>query len=200
MQKTWQVLLGNRGYIGLSCGLFAIGLLFGAMFTEQFEELIQAAMENLKDLMEQVQEKNDPKYTSLLIFWNNFKAAILMLAVGTLFSVWTMLMLLINGVVVGAVVAMTSGQMTVSVLDMVVFGLVPHGIFELPAIFIASAFGIKLGRVLIWPLKDKTRWRSYLFVWREVARIFWVLVLLLVVAAAIEGMITPQLIETFTDL
>jgi len=198
MQKTWQVLIGNRGYMGLSFVLFALGMLLGVMYTEQFQQLIQTALEQLKDLAEQVKAKDDPKYTSWFIFWNNFRAALIMLLVGSLFGVWTMMMLVVNGLIVGAVIAMTSGQMTVSVFDMVVFGLLPHGIFELPAIFIASAFGIKLGRVLLWPLQDKTRWQSYLFVWREIARISWVLVLLLVVAAAVEGMITPQLLETFT--
>ena len=88
----------------------------------------------------------------------------------------------------------------VSYWETIVVGLLPHGIFELTAIFIAAAFGLKLGRVLIVPLKDKTRAQSFGQVWREIARVAIVIALLLVVAAGVEGTITPLLLHTFVKL
>lgn len=197
MQKTWRVLLRNRWYLGTSTALFIVGVLLGALFTEQIQEVIKAALENLRELAEQAQQKEDPLYMSELIFWNNLRAVVLMLVLGSLFGVFTMIMLLINGMMIGVVLSLSGGQMTVSLFDMIVFGLLPHGIFELPAIFIASSFGIKLGKVLLMPHAGKTRWQSYASVWREIVQISWVLLLLLLVAAAVEGLITPQLLETF---
>jgi len=120
-----------------------------------------------------------------------------MILLGSLFAVFTLFAMLVNGLMIGVVFALASTHAGSSLLDMIVFGLMPHGIFELPAIFIAAAFGIKLGRVLLWPLAGKTRWESYKGVWREVWQVSWLLLLLLVVAAGVEGMITPVLLETF---
>lgn len=197
MKKTWHVLLHNRWYLGISTGLFVVGVLLGALFTEQIQEMVKAGLEHLRELAEQAQEKEDPLYMSQLIFWNNLRAVVFMLVLGSLFGIFTMIMLLINGMMIGVVFSLAGGQMTVSLFDMIVFGLLPHGIFELLAIFIASGFGIKLGKVLLLPHAGKTRWESYGAVWREIVQISWVLLLLLVVAAAVEGLVTPQLLEAF---
>ncbi|MEI6731787.1 MAG: stage II sporulation protein M, partial [archaeon] len=64
--------------------------------------------------------------------------------------------------------------------------IVPHGIFELPAIFVSLGLGIKLGAFVFGPERKKE------FVRRALAslKVFVYVVLpLLIIAAIIEGML-----------
>jgi stage II sporulation protein M len=172
-------------------------VLFGFLYSESVLSLVKAALEHVRDLAEKAKTEGDGLHAAQLIFWNNLRACIAMLVLGSFYGVFTVFSLFINGLMIGVVLTMASGQTSVSLFDMVLYGLVPHGIFELPAILIASALGLKLGRVLLVPLKGKTRWESYKAVWREVWQIAWFLLLLLVVASGVEGLITPLLLDTF---
>ena len=67
---------------------------------------------------------------------------------------------------------------------LVLWKLLPHGIFELPALFISLGLGVKLGAFIFKKNKIKTL-KIYLF---ESARVFvFVILPLLFIAAIIEG-------------
>jgi stage II sporulation protein M len=197
MKKSWQVLRHNRAYLWTATALFFIGWILGALLPDSVGQLANQGIEHIRDLAEKTQAKESGAYTSTVIFFNNLRAAVSMLLMGIPFAVMTVFALLLNGLTVGVVFEQVGAHSAVSSWEMILYGLLPHGIFELPAIFIMSAFGIKLGRVLLVPLQGKTRWMSFRHVWREVASISWVVLLLLVVAAAVEGMITPKLMHAF---
>ncbi|WP_170119576.1 stage II sporulation protein M [Tumebacillus permanentifrigoris] len=182
----------NKNYLWLALGLFALGWVLGALFTEQIFALVKPSLEQLRDIAEKAQNKGGA-YTSGVIFTNNLRATVTMLVLGILACVPTMITLVMNGMMIGVMLTQAGGHFW----GLVTFGILPHGIFEMPAIFIASAFGIKLGRVLLVPLVEKTRWQSFKFVWREVLSIGWFVVVLLIVAATVEGLVTPVLLQTF---
>lgn len=197
MRSAFDVLQRNGRYVGTAFGLFLVGWVIGAIYTEELRAFLELAMQNLKDIAEKIQAKQDPLYTSQVIFWNNLRAALMMLLLGIPLCILTVFMLVMNGMVVGAVVNAFGPETGVGFWEMMVFGLLPHGVFELPALFIAAAFGLKLGKVLLVPLEGKGRLESFGFVWLEVLKVSWVIVLLLVVAAGVEGTVTPVLLETF---
>jgi stage II sporulation protein M len=190
--RCFAVLRQNKNYLWLALALFALGWLLGALFTDSILKLVQPSLDQLRDIAQKAQDKGGA-YTSGVIFTNNLRATVTMLLLGILACVPTMISLVMNGMMIGVMLAKVGGNFW----GLVAFGILPHGIFEMPAIFIASAFGIKLGRVLLVPLAEKTRWQSFKFVWREVLSISWFVLLLLVVAASVEGLVTPVLLHTF---
>jgi len=77
-----------------------------------------------------------------------------------------------------------------------VTGLLPHGLFELPAFFLATAAMLKVGAQLVTPQPDKSLGEILLLSLADWCRIFVGIVLpLLVTAALIEIYVTPQLIK-----
>ncbi|KEO81773.1 stage II sporulation protein M [Tumebacillus flagellatus] len=191
--RCFSVLRANRIYLWLAFCLFAFGWVIGELFTDQILHVVKPSLEQLKSLAEKAQAQNSGLYTSTLIFGNNLRACVTMLLLGVLACAPSVLTLLFNGMMIGVMLGGTQEH----VLGLVAFGILPHGIFEMPAIFISAAFGMKLGRVLLVPLREKTRWQSFKFVWREIFSMSWLVVLLLVIAAAVEGTLTPTLLHTF---
>ena len=77
-----------------------------------------------------------------------------------------------------------------------VAGVLPHGIFELSAVFLATAAMLRVGAQLVTPQTDKSLGEIFLLSLADWFRIFIGLVLpLLVIAAIIEVYITPILIR-----
>jgi uncharacterized membrane protein SpoIIM required for sporulation len=77
-----------------------------------------------------------------------------------------------------------------------VTGLLPHGLFELPAFFLATAAMLKVGAQLVTPQPDKSLGEILLLSLADWCRIFVGIVLpLLITAALIEIYVTPQLIK-----
>ncbi|HUF00745.1 MAG TPA: stage II sporulation protein M, partial [Anaerolineales bacterium] len=75
-------------------------------------------------------------------------------------------------------------------------GILPHGVFELPAIFIATAAVLKVGAQLVTPQPDKSLGEVLLVSLADWFRIFIGIVLpFLAIAAVIEIYITPLLIK-----
>jgi uncharacterized membrane protein SpoIIM required for sporulation/ABC-type transport system involved in multi-copper enzyme maturation permease subunit len=75
-------------------------------------------------------------------------------------------------------------------------GILPHGIFELPAIFLATAAMLKVGAQLVTPQPDKSLGETLLLSLADWLRVFVGLVVpLLAIAAVIEIYVTPVLIK-----
>ena len=74
----------------------------------------------------------------LKIFANNLEACILLFLGGATFGILTLVILSLNGIVIGAVTEIISkGHSAIFIAA----AIVPHGIFEVPAFIIASALG-----------------------------------------------------------
>jgi len=102
-----------------------------------------------------------------------------------------------NGIIVGNVGAFIAGSVGVGYI---LVGLLPHGIFELPALFIAAGVGFRL----LYRVGQRIRGsRSSIITKRYLYRTGLLVLagwLLLVVAAVVEAFVTPALLETlFAD-
>lgn len=107
-----------------------------------------------------------------------------------------LLTLVLNGVVIGGVLAVVQAAGQSNVLLTVLLGLLPHGIFELPAVLM----GMGLGMVLCLHLSGgilKKSWALPLEALLEnLARVYLLLIIpMLAVAALIETYITPLLLQ-----
>lgn len=75
-------------------------------------------------------------------------------------------------------------------------GIAPHGLFEIPAIVLAGAATLRLGAIVTRPPHGQTAGQAWLRTLADVAQVGVGVVLpLLVIAAAVEVLLTPRVIE-----
>jgi uncharacterized membrane protein SpoIIM required for sporulation len=131
-----------------------------------------------------------------VLFLHNARTTVAFLLLGLLsFSTLGLTLFIGNIGLVGGVMGAAS-LVGFSPLLTFVAGVLPHGIFELSAVFLATAAMFKVGAQLVTPQTEKSLGEVLLLSLADWFRIFVGLVLpLLAVAAVIEVYVTPQLIK-----
>ena len=128
----------------------------------------------------------DPLYGALY-FTNNARVALNSYALGASFGVGTLLMLLFNGTVIGATVAVVDAEgSTRALLSFVA----PHGGIEIAAILIAAAGGLRIGYGMLFP-GSLPRGQSLARAARASLPLALGAALVLAVAGLVEGWISP---------
>lgn len=104
--------------------------------------------------------------------------------------------LLSNGMMIGALLAIVQASGAVSLTKTIALGLLPHGIFELPAFFLSMAMGIYLCRTLTMKIFGRAKEEKILPMLNGIAKGFVMIVIpLLIIAAVLECYLTPQLMS-----
>lgn len=131
-----------------------------------------------------------------LLFLHNARTTVIFLLLGLVsFATLGITLMLVNMGLVGAVLGGAS-LIGYSPLLMFASGILPHGIFELTAIFLAAAAMFKVGAQLVTPQTEKSLGEVLLLSLADWLRVFvGVVVPLLAIAAAIEVYITPLLFK-----
>jgi len=133
---------------------------------------------------------------SAWIMINNIKVGILSFALGFSCGVGTLLVLFTNGLMIGVLGAIFQSKGIV--LDFWSL-ILPHGILELLAIFICGGAGLVLAQALVKPGDYKRR--DALLVQGKIAiKLVIGTIPLFIVAALIEGFITPSRLPNFAKL
>lgn len=129
----------------------------------------------------------DSPMMSASIMTNNIKVAILAFAGGITFGLLTVYLLVFNGIILGALAALFwhYGKS----YDFWAF-IVPHGMIELSAIFIAGGAGLLMGYKLFAPGKF-SRGYQLKYQARRSVQLLLGTIPLFVIAGLIEGFITP---------
>ena len=129
------------------------------------------------------------------IFFNNIRATFLVFLAGAVsFSVLGVIVYLINVGLVGGVLGVFQ-LVGYSPLPLFAAGLLPHGIFEIPALMLASAVVLRMGAVLVTPQMGKSMGQIMLEQLADWLKVFvGVVVPLLAIAALIEAYITPSIL------
>jgi stage II sporulation protein M len=191
--------------VAVTTGVMTTGFVAACLWPQHFSAVVQPSLEKLRRLAETA--GGSPLRTWLIIFWNNFTAALLMLVSGLLFGVFPVLSMWFNGVTIGYVMVEGAKGIHVPGWKLFLFGILPHGLFEVPAIVWASALGVKLGYAVLQetirmvrsffgysaaPVRSAATLRGEL---GRIARHAPVIVGLLLLAAAVESNVTPKLIQ-----
>ncbi|MDU9376048.1 hypothetical protein McpSp1_06350 [Methanocorpusculaceae archaeon Sp1] len=137
-----------------------------------------------------------PGLLSWQIFFNNLKVCLILFMGGVTFGAMTLFVLISNGYVIGNI----SGVMLRG-YDLSVFAatIVPHGIFEIFAMLMASALGLQMGRSLYLDAQGRDN-AGTTCLWYG-TRFLLVVLPLLVVAAVVETFATPVIsVMVFTGL
>jgi uncharacterized membrane protein SpoIIM required for sporulation/uncharacterized RDD family membrane protein YckC len=122
------------------------------------------------------------------IIANNVQVAFAAFALGVTAGIGTVAVLAFNGLFFGAVVALFANYGIVGWLLTFVAG---HGVLELPAIFIAGAAGLLIGRGMLIP-GDLTRKAAIVAHGREAIRLVGAAASLLLLAGVIEGFLSAS--------
>jgi stage II sporulation protein M len=119
----------------------------------------------------------------LFILVNNVFASLLLLVSGVLLGVLPVLSVGFNGFVLGIFYRLTSG---VEGYGKAALGVIPHGIFEIPALLVAASYGVWLGMAVLRRIRGKETEPLGRLLNHALERYFVVVFPLLVVAAAVE--------------
>lgn len=182
--EVFAFVRGAPGLHLLAVGLFAGGFGAGWALAGPYEGLIEASIAARL-------EGHVPPAAAAQFFGNNWSVAVSTAYAGVGVAVPAAVTLWFNGLVLGGYARLEAAP-----LELAAFVL-PHGIVEIPAIVVAGAAGLWLGRIA---------WRT----WRggngraefadALDRAFWIVIglgALLFVAAVVEGFVSPYYYGAF---
>ncbi len=114
------------------------------------------------------------------IFFNNLISSFIGIVLGIFFGIFPILSAIANGYILGFV-----GSLSVKEEGFLsLLRILPHGIFELPAVFISFGLGVKLGTFIF----SSDKWKTFKLYFENSMRVFILIVIpLLIIAAIIEG-------------
>jgi stage II sporulation protein M len=159
----------------------------GTMQNPQIGEDLMKLFE--KEIAGQILGKDTPEIFARL-FLNNFEACILLFLGGASLGILTILILSLNGVLIGSIMEIVHTDHSII---FVAAAILPHGIFEIPAFILSGSLGILLAQSLIdeWYNGGDAANDA-----RGFSRLFIVYVVPLVgIAAFVEAFITPVIIH-----
>ena len=189
-----EVLQGNRNWIIMAAAIFCGSTLYFYYTTNPTSlagnELLDQQLTILGDLLELILESH-PLAAAMLLFMNNFFTMVQMLLLGFLAGLSPLFTLGVNGALLGMILSAGTAE-NISVAAIIIFGILPHGIFELSAFLICGSLGLKFGyHCIASPLPDRSRLESFRFIWKESISVLPLVVILLLIAALVEIFITP---------
>jgi uncharacterized membrane protein SpoIIM required for sporulation len=132
-----------------------------------------------------------------MIWGHNLQAIVIILLLGLFsFGVLGVLVYLLNMGIIGAVLSLV-GVMGGSPLKMGIYGILPHGVFEIPALILSSAAILYIGIALVTPRSQQTLGEVLIEAIADWMKIGFGLVLpLLTIAAVVETWVTPVLLAS----
>jgi len=194
MRRSLTVAWVQKRYSGIAASLLIIGIFYGYSGVGGFHHFLLTQLAAVQDKAKNIQAHHNVFYTMGQIFGNNFKVSLLMIVAGIFFGVVPYFFMFSNGALVGFLLNIVRAKTAVSPLLTFALGILPHGIFELSAMVIAAGAGIKIGTVILVPLRGYRRGASLAIACREAAYLIVLVACLLVVAAIVETTITPILL------
>jgi stage II sporulation protein M len=178
----------SRDFIYIAILLFLIFCVIGfffqdlinAFFASFFDvDLNKVILDYIQQILEETEGMGHGQLVGY-IFFRNLQSSLLGLLLGIILGIFPIVALLANGYLLGFVALISVKAHGIQVL----WRLFPHGIFELPAIFISLGLGIRLGFSIFSSDKKKSFKKSFL----GALRVFLLIVFpLLIIAAIIEA-------------
>lgn len=164
------------------------------------EVISNTSQENLVKLEQSLEELPDlaglrGQLNPSFLFLNNTRAVAFIFLAGLLsFSVLGVLLYMVNIGLIGGVYALFE-LLGFQPLPLFLAGVLPHGIFELPALMIGSAVVLYFGAAIVTPQLGKSMGEIILELLADWAKIFIAVVVpLLAIAAVIESYVTPGIL------
>ena len=182
------------GYVAASFSLFAIPAAAGYLLALAFPDLLQTLLpESLRQSLERhelwtnIDEQLRP-YAASLIMTNNIFVSFFAFAGGAVAGTLTVVVLVQNGLQLGAIFAAT--QTAGLAIGLLTF-IAGHGFVELSVIFLSGGAGLRLASAFVAP-GDLSRSDALRIRGAQALRIVMFCIPCLVVAGLIEGFLSPS--------
>jgi stage II sporulation protein M len=147
IRALWKHFGEMKHYFIAATLVFAAGIYIGFTQADQFHAYLSGQLEGLGKAVELIeQQENSKLWFFLLIFINNTFKSIFVVFSGALLGIMPIFFLVMNGMILGFLGALQEpGQLW----NALIFGILPHGIIEIPAILIAAAYGMRFGVLVL---------------------------------------------------
>jgi len=177
-RKSWEYVHNSRKFVFIIIGIFLFFTLVG-LFIPAPESISKWISDYVTEIMVKTTGLSAGQLISF-IFFNNLQSSLFGLIFGVLFGIFPIFVALFNGYILGFVLnaSINAGGIWV------ILKLLPHGIFELPAVFISLGLGLRLGTCLLFRKKRKDFRKEF---YNALRVFFFVIIPLLLIAAIIEG-------------
>ena len=176
--ECWNFIKDSKKFIYSIIFIFLFFALIG-FFVPVPSNVYDALMQLIEELLAQTEGLSTFGLIKF-IFLNNLQSSFLGLIFGLIFGIFPFFSALMNGYLLGFVANMSVSSAGVLSL----WQLLPHGIFELPAVFISLGFGLRLGFGIFNKTERKNFKENFSL---SLKTFFFVVFPLLVIAAFIEG-------------
>ncbi len=186
---TLTVIAGLSMWLGYDWIMVNVSQVIAKASPERLQK-IEAGIRQMPDLSNLQGSINAP-----FLFMNNTRAVAAIFLAGLVsFGVLGILLYMVNIGVIGGLFALFQ-LLGMNPVPMFLAGVVPHGIFEIPALMIGSAVVLYMGASIVTPQTGKSMGEVILELLADWVKIFLgVVVPLLAIAAVIEAYITPGLL------
>lgn len=177
-ELCWEFLKESKVFLLIISLIFIFSTIFGFIFPLFFTDIIQRF---LQDIFEATRDLNLFQLI-IYIIQNNLISSLSGMVLGIFLGVFPLLTTLMNGYVLGFVGSKSAAVYGASIL----LRIIPHGIFEIPALIISLGLGLRLGMFVF--AKNKGEELSYLL--KNSFRIFiFIIIPLLLAAGIIESLL-----------
>jgi len=193
LQSYPHIFRQNRNYCMMALALFFAGALIGALLMLHNPDFKWSILS--PRMIESIQRHemwthsilSTKPVASSSIMTNNISVSFLAFAMGISAGIGTLYMLFFNGLLLGVIgVACGTAGMSLQLWSFVA----PHGVLELPAIFIAGGAGLKIAHGLLFP-GVMPRKESLVRAGRQSVSLVVGIIPMLVIAGLIEAFISP---------
>jgi len=160
--------------VAIAVGFGALGWVVATPFVDVLPTSIEARLDG-----------HFPPAATLEFFGNNWTVAISTAMAGVALVIPALSSIAFNGFFLAGIAALEEN------LEVLIAFVIPHGIFEIPAIIISGALGVHLGLVAWRAFRGRADRETFA---DALERSFWVLMgvgILITIAAVIEGFISP---------
>ena len=179
--KKWLIIATSLFGAGFILGLIAPPGIFGP-----FASTI-AGLEEFANLLVSL-----PQFAVLvIIFITNASTLLISFILSPIFCLWPILVLTLNGWLLAFVSTTVAQEES---FGFVLAGVLPHGIFELPAFILGQAAALSFGTTVILALFKKERRELIMPNLKQNLRYLLIALALLLPAAIIETYVTPLLL------
>jgi len=137
--KSWQYLRESRVFIYAAVFFFLFFVFVGA-FVPAPEIIEMRILELIEELLQRTEGMSHWELVGFILL-NNAQSAFFGVVFGIVLGIFSLLTAIVNGYLLGFVAIRAINADGILVL----WRLVPHGIFELPALFVSVGLGLKLG-------------------------------------------------------
>jgi stage II sporulation protein M len=180
-----------RPYLIASLTLFALGIIAGWVAVYRIPSIADHFQNTLANFV-RIFAGMPPLKLAAAIFLNNAFKTLCAIVLGLFFGIVPVIFLLANGVALGIAMSISTQARG---LWPSVLAILPHGIFELPAVFLGTSIGLLIGAQTAQRLAGRAETSIGAEALQGIKYFCSVIVPLLLVAAFVEAFLTAALVS-----